>query len=258
MVFFDLDGTVVTERFTVPESAARAIRALRNNGHLAVVNTGRPFTHIEPAVRAIGFDAYVCACGAYLRVGDEVLWNHRPEKEACRAMIGLVRECGLDVAYESTAGLYFDNTKPLTPMLEECRVHYGALGLDTEADIDDEDFVFDKFCVWENDRSDLAAFREKAERYFSVIDREGTLVELPVKGETKALGARRAAGHFGVSWDNCYAVGDSTNDLPMLTAVPHGIAMGGAPDELKARAEFVTTDILDDGIQHALERFGLI
>ena len=43
VVFFDIDGTVVdNDTQIIPDSTVEAIRLLRENGHLSVVNTGRP------------------------------------------------------------------------------------------------------------------------------------------------------------------------------------------------------------------------
>ena len=58
--------------------------------------------------------------------------------------------------------------------------------------------------------------------------------------------------------DNAYAIGDSMNDLPMLTAVPNSIVMGNGSEELKKSASFVTKDLLDNGIEYALKHFGMI
>lgn len=64
VVLFDIDGTLVdygTQK--IPESTIRAVNKLKEKGHIPVVNTGRPFTHIDPRVRAMDFTAYICACG---------------------------------------------------------------------------------------------------------------------------------------------------------------------------------------------------
>ena len=56
VVFFDIDGTVVDEETQlIPESTVRAVEKLRENGHIAVVNTGRPLSHIDPRVRQLDF-----------------------------------------------------------------------------------------------------------------------------------------------------------------------------------------------------------
>ena len=50
---------------------------------------------------------------------------------------------------------------------------------------------------------------------------------------------------------------DSLNDLEIIEAAAIGIAMGNGREELKAAADYVTTDIGDDGIWNACVHFGL-
>ena len=54
------------------------------------------------------------------------------------------------------------------------------------------------------------------------------------------------------------AFGDSYNDIQMLQAVGHGIAMGNAPEELKAVAAEVCGSVSQDGIYHYCLTKGLI
>ena len=42
ILFFDIDGTLLSHRtLQIPESAKRAIRKAKENGHLIFINTGR-------------------------------------------------------------------------------------------------------------------------------------------------------------------------------------------------------------------------
>ena len=69
VVFFDIDGTLVDDDTQIiPDSAAEAIKQLRRNGHTPVVNTGRPYSHIDPRIRAMDFAAWICACGMEIRL----------------------------------------------------------------------------------------------------------------------------------------------------------------------------------------------
>lgn len=258
LIFFDIDGTIITEDHVIPGSAVHAIRSARANGHLAVVNTGRPMSHIEPSVTAIGFDAFLCSCGAYIRVGDRTLLHSRPSADVCREMVALVRRCRIGAVFEAESGIYFDLTRPLCSEARETRNHYQSLGFDTDADIDKAGFSFDKFVVYEQPESDMAAFRQSAGRHFDIIDREGNLFELVLKGCSKASAGEYLARQLDVPFEDTFAVGDSTNDLSMLSSVAHGIAMGNSPDALKAAAEFVTADIREDGIEKALLNYSLI
>ena len=64
--------------------------------------------------------------------------------------------------------------------------------------------------------------------------------------------------HLHADMENCFAVGDSENDLDMLKAVKNSIAMGNAKEEILTYCSYVTKGIEEDGIYHALKHFGII
>jgi hydroxymethylpyrimidine pyrophosphatase-like HAD family hydrolase len=66
------------------------------------------------------------------------------------------------------------------------------------------------------------------------------------------------AEKLGIDIRNTYAFGDGMNDIGMLKAAGHGIAMGNGTSETKAVAEFITTDIDHDGVYNGLKHYGLI
>ena len=51
------------------------------------------------------------------------------------------------------------------------------------------------------------------------------------------------------------AIGDGHNDLSMLVSAGVGIAMANSPDEVNAKADWVTGDNDSDGVAAALRRF---
>ena len=88
VVFFDIDGTIVDDRTQIiPESAVRAVERLGENGHLAVVNTGRPYSHIDPRVREMAFGAWICGCGMEIKLRDGLSAGLRSRMSAA--------ECGM-------------------------------------------------------------------------------------------------------------------------------------------------------------------
>lgn len=60
---------------------------------------------------------------------------------------------------------------------------------------------------------------------------------------------------FGVNVENVMVVGDNTNDLSLFKQAGWRVAMGNATDELKARADFVTDTVENDGLVRAIEKF---
>jgi hydroxymethylpyrimidine pyrophosphatase-like HAD family hydrolase len=49
-------------------------------------------------------------------------------------------------------------------------------------------------------------------------------------------------------------IGDQRNDLPMFARAGMSIAMGQAPDEVRAAATQVTGSSADDGVAQAIDR----
>ena len=60
---------------------------------------------------------------------------------------------------------------------------------------------------------------------------------------------------IGVDAGSMVAAGDSYNDMPLLQVCGLGIAMGNAPDELKAIADYVAPPVEEDGLAVAIEQF---
>ena len=83
-------------------------------------------------------------------------------------------------------------------------------------------------------------------------------MDLNVKGVDKSLGARQVMKYYGLDMSEAMAFGDGGNDVSIVRDVALGVAMGNACDELKAVADYVTASVDEDGVEAALEHFGLI
>ena len=66
------------------------------------------------------------------------------------------------------------------------------------------------------------------------------------------------AKHFGIPIAHTIAFGDGGNDAPMLLRAGMGVAMGNSSDTTKAAADYITTDIDDNGIEKALKHLKII
>ncbi len=63
------------------------------------------------------------------------------------------------------------------------------------------------------------------------------------------------ASHLGISLAEIMAIGDGPNDISLLSSAGLAIAMGDAPDELKAVADFITLDVDHSGLAEAIKKF---
>ncbi|MGN1001440.1 MAG: HAD family hydrolase [Oscillospiraceae bacterium] len=255
MIFFDIDGTIMDEWGYIPPSAVDAIRGARRKGNLCLVNTGRPYTHIEPFVVDIGFDGYVCSCGSHVILDGKSLFRATVPPRVCDQIVARAGACRLDAYYEAEEGMRYTLLHAPSRGMKIYLDRMAERGFDLSGS--PEGFRFDKFCVWAHSDSDFAAFAAYAETYFALIGRGGGMYECVLRGYDKAGGIRAVAEARGIPLADCYAIGDSTNDLPMLSCVPHSIAMAAAPESVRSRVEYVTGELKADGLAGALAHYGL-
>lgn len=259
MIFFDIDGTIITENtHVIPKGTIKAIKKARKNGHLVFINTGRTFFNVTENIRNIGFDGYICGCGTYIYYNGTPLLAKSIPHETCAQIIKKLRECNIDAIFEEVNNVFFDQTKPATGELAEIKDQFRKQMFDVSKSWDDPDIVFDKFVTWVNKNSDFETFYSYITKDFDYIDRGNNLGEIVPKGYSKATGIKFLQEYFNIPLEDCYAIGDSSNDLPMLQYVPHSIAMGNSTPLLFNLVSFVTRDIEDNGIEHALLHYNII
>ncbi len=73
----------------------------------------------------------------------------------------------------------------------------------------------------------------------------------------KAAAALHLSGMIKVDSADMMAAGDSYNDIPLLRLCGLGVAMGNAPAELKAIADYVAPPVEEDGLAVAIEELVL-
>ncbi len=259
LLFFDADDTIIDGSGYIPPSTINAIHSLRKKGDLCFVNTGRPFSHIDQRVKQIGFDGFICSCGQHIEYRDKVLLHTGFSRIDSVRIAETVRACHLNALYEAETGVWLDFNDVIPSIVESDRRRFESSGLRTTGSIEDDDFQFDKFCVFKSSSCDFQPLKELIRDFCTMIDRgNGGFYECVLKGYSKASGIEFMREYLHVSLDNCYAFGDSTNDLPMLESVPHSVAMGGSPPSVRKACEFITDSLSMDGVFHALQRYGLI
>ncbi|MBQ6426110.1 MAG: HAD hydrolase family protein [Clostridia bacterium] len=258
LLFFDADGTLIDEeKHAVPQDTAEAVREARNNGHLVFLNTGRPFGHTARDVLAIGFDGHLCACGMYIRIGDEIIEDVRLDPEYCRQLRDTATEQGLQIVCESQDAWFYDAAHLNLPWITQEMETVSKTGARIFGSLDMPEFRFEKFLVMNTPSTGWPSFRESIAEDFTIIDR-GLFYECVPKGYSKATAIRKVLAYLHMEDAETYAFGDSSNDVEMLDMVKHPVIMDSAPDDLKKGKYYVTGSAGEHGIVFAFRHFGII
>ncbi len=253
LCFFDIDGTIAENNQPPPPKTAAAIRRLRQNGHKAFICTARTMCDIYDSLLEVGFDGIIAGAGAHILVeGKEIFHHFIPEKALLETVAGIY-ENGFSGVLEGTENIYFipgavelDGDWPRLRGPEEVST---ALGIE-------------KFTIHTRDHAHIdqvvAKMPQLLRDYELYKNNSGSFGEFVWKGINKASGIEKVAAWYKTDMKYTAAFGDSMNDAPALQIAGVGVAMGNAPEELKACAALVTAGLKEDGVAAALEKLKLI
>ena len=89
------------------------------------------------------------------------------------------------------------------------------------------------------------------------VQSEPVYLEILPRGVSKgeALGAMWRA--LGLAPAETIAIGDNWNDVEMIEAAGLGVAMGHAPEGVRAKADYVCGTAEEEGVREVIERFVL-
>lgn len=263
LVFFDVDGTLITKDgngYLVPGSTTQALKLLRENGNLCFINSGRTIAGMEDIILNIGVDGYICGCGTYIRIKDKVLFSRTIPHALGNEVIKDLIKCRLEWVLEGQSSLCYIDMSHKTRILHYKEEHKKAFpGICKILPPENAyNLSFDKFCICTSPGCDFEYFYNKYSKEFDFIDRGSSFFEIVPSGCSKATGMQFLMDYYNIPVQNTYAIGDSTNDLPMIDFAGTGIAMGKSPVEVTSHADYVTSSILEDGIYNAMKHFKLI
>ena len=262
LIFFDIDGTIISEdkEHIVPDSMYQALHRLQENGHLCFINTGRAWAEVDKKIRDMGFDGYVCGCGTHIRYQDEVLFSKSIPLALGNAILEDLRKNRLEWLLEGTDYVYYSAGEYQSRISLFRQEHEKQIpdAFRILAEGEEKNIVFDKFCICLTDDSQFEEFRQTYQNELTFIDRKRRFYEIIPNGYSKASGMQFLENHFHIDHKDTIAIGDSTNDLAMLTYAGCSIAMGGCAPELLPVADYVTFPLLEDGVYHAMEHYGLL
>jgi hypothetical protein len=258
LLFFDIDGTLWDEHMEIPESTIPTLKQLQQNGHKIFLCSGRARGNIRSKkLLDIGFDGIVAACGNHIEMDGKILHENILTPEMTQKVIRVLKECRMPIVLEGPDCHWidkegFEDDPYVVYLFREMGKSAKYLnGYEGEIRINKMSGDILPTTDYERIKAELGDA-------FDCLEHEGNVVEFVPKGTSKATGIAWLCDYLGVDRDDTYAVGDSVNDLDMLNFAGHGIAMGNGTAPAKEAAEYVTTDIHDDGIRHAMEHYGLI
>lgn len=94
LVFFDVDGTLMTAKNQLPMSTKQAIKELKENGHIPVISTGRPPEMLASVADELEIENYISLNGQHIVVDGETIHSNTLPTDALENLIAASYEQG--------------------------------------------------------------------------------------------------------------------------------------------------------------------
>lgn len=260
LFFFDIDGTLVEcnkDILSIPLTTRRALKQLQNQGDDVFLATGRCRCFILDGVMDYPFSGYVTCNGAHVEYKGETIYKKVVSKEAIEKTHQLCIERNMTYYFEGNDYIYvLDRNNVMHVEFKENWGMKDSVIID-EFDLAEIETYIGMIVV--NSKDDIAYMKEVLSPYFDIQKHQsGTSFDLTLKGESKAKGIEKLVEALNQDMNMTVAFGDGCNDIEMLQRTGLGIAMGNAAKEAKEVANYVTSDVDNDGIVSALSHFSFI
>ena len=257
--FFDIDGTILPVGRHIPQSALDAFAKAKSLGHRLFFCTGRSPFELTEELRALPFDGGVFSSGAHVSVGASTIFNRYLTSEQRTFFFSIVDRFDLLWILQSDDGSYLTSETQdfyceLTRKVYSRSIDFLGFNI---VDSFPADKPIVKMFILSKKGLVLEARKAFEGPLHSVNNTNGLsaecAAELMAPDLTKASGIAHILSYLGEDVSFTVGIGDGENDIEMIETCNLGIAMGNSCDALKEKADFVTSDIEDDGLAKAME-----
>ena len=164
-LFFDIDGTLLSDvTGKIPDSALDALKKTIELGNLTFINTGRCYCSVPMELKRAPFSGYLCGCGTYIMLGDEVMFSRIIPHKRGREIIRVLQENHAEPILEATDDCYFSKRITRFEGIEHTRRYFAPMGLGIETYIEQDRFDYDKFVFYYDQKTNLAVSRQILEK----------------------------------------------------------------------------------------------
>lgn len=251
LVFFDLDGTLLNERSEITPEVKAALTQLRENGHIPFIATGRPPVEIKKFMAETEIDSLIAMNGQYGQINGQQIFSHTIPDDLILKLYHTAHSQGHELAYLNTLARWISAETPAA---------INAFRFVNEAPPAVDPLIFQNEPI-----NMLLVLGEGGDDYYPTQFPELAFyrntpysMDVVPKGQDKGTGVKELIQRLKLTGIPTLAFGDGPNDLALFDAVDTKIAMGNAREELKAKADFITTDHSSDGIVRGLRHYQLI
>ncbi len=260
LIATDIDGTLLKDDKTLSARTLAAINRVREAGGIFAVSSGRTvhFCNFFEKVSGLKNLPFILYNGARVvdGPGHSVLFSQGLDRDTA---LWLINEGN---RLKTTVIVWANDVLHVNEINERIEFYIKLALIDPVLITDPEEIV--------KNGADKILWFDEAERtpyLHSVLDAspiaskinhftsDPRFMEIVDVNCSKALALEKLCRHYGIKREECIAVGDGFNDLPMIEWAGLGVAMANADDAIKQKADAVTLSNEEDGVAALIEKY---
>lgn len=276
IIFLDVDGTLIDYEAKLPASAAEAVNQARANGHKVYICTGCSKAEIEQR-NLCELDGMIGGNGAYVEDNNQVVMHQGLSKEDVKHIVDWCNERKLGFYLEANSGMYCNDY-----MLEQGPSTMVKYSLGKGADIKKAEASANSFVNGFIHLQGEDLYRDDVNKISFILssyqDHLDSKTEFPHlvantwggKGEVALFGDLGPTGitkrhaievlldYLNADAKDTISFGDAKIDLSMFECCAFNVAMGNGGKEIKEAADYITSDVNENGLYNAFKYLNLI
>lgn len=265
LIAIDLDGTTLNDQSQVSQLTVKTLRALRDQGHLVCIVTGRPYRNSMDIYQQIGIDSPIVNFNGALLHHPKYpsfipSYHLTLDREIAFSIFAKQEELGIDLlCAEGRDTLYSTSLSlPDSPFYPVDQAKVKRLSRESLSYNPTALTIFsaeEKLPLIESKINEHYGDQVYVRTWGGVLP----CLEVVNKAINKAVGVQAVADFYHIPKEKILAFGDENNDLEMLEYAGLGVAMLNGTQEVKAIANDVTAKTNnEDGLaDYLIHYFGL-
>ena len=257
MVVADIDGTIYSPTNGLSEEVKNCIQNLTQNGIHFAIATGRTYSSAKYVADEIGVKCpLICYQGGLVNSYEGTTINAKYlNPDIAREIIKDLksRKIHLNVYVEDKLYVEDDN--------QYIKDYIGDKGIDyfKVKSFDELDFSkLNKLLAIDYNPdfiNELIAELQQKYPEIYVVRSYKFFCEIANKEATKGNAIKILAEKYGFTEKEVMAIGDQNNDIEMVEVAGVGVAMGNGTEEIKAKADYITDSVDNNGFVKAVNKF---
>lgn len=268
LVCSDLDGTLLRRDMTVSEENKRAIKEMTDLGVAFVASSGRAHTGLPADVVECEDIRYLISSnGAVIydkAQKKNILTNYMP-KDVAKKMFSVVKEYDVSIFVHCNGVMHVDDSLVRDRSYDHYNInsyYSGFIGetgkrVESAAEFAMECGNLEMITVFFHSQEELDECSSRILKMgeYKVVSSCAFNIEIFYEKSGKGASLRALAELLGIPIEETIAVGDSTNDKPMLLAAGLALATENAFPELKAASDEVICHYNDHVAKYILDHY---